>query len=101
LATVKSSHLARIHGRQPPGEFAICDRASVGYRPKHFFQAAASAQQGGTAGDAAGGGLDAAAGTAAAPASSIDQVTIQGGTAAGGAGSPHQLATAPALVDQQ
>jgi hypothetical protein len=52
----------------------------------------------------AGGRLDAVAGTAAAPASSIDQGAIQGCTAAGGAGGagrPHQLATDPALVDHQ
>jgi hypothetical protein len=68
----------------------------VGYRPKHFFQATASAQQGG----AAVGGLNAVAGTAAA-AFSIDRGAIQGCTAAGGAGSPHQLATDPALVDHK
>jgi hypothetical protein len=55
-------------------------------------------------GDAARSGLDAVAGTATAPAFSIDQGAIRGCTAAGGAsgaGSPHQFATDPALVDHQ
>jgi hypothetical protein len=83
----------------PTRLFAIGPASATGR--SNYFQATASAQQGGAGGGATGGGPDAVAGTAVAPAVSIDQVTIRGCTAAAGAGSLDQLATDPALVDQQ
>jgi site-specific DNA recombinase len=91
----------------PSGQGSAAPRPESGglRREVPFFrQRLPPAQQGGAGGDVAGGGLDSVAGTAAAPAFSIDQGAIQGCTAAGdasGAVSPHQLATVAALVDHQ